>query len=678
MFALKDNEALLAMKEKLQADRLRLKGIVKTTARGFGFLELDDGRSAFIQKSLMKGLLPQTEVEVVAEEGDKGLTVSEVSSIIGHGQVEFFCRIEVFSVDDREYANAIPLRNDVGIKIQLGQAKRQKLIEGDIALVEIKESQVIGNDKYKGRIKVNLGHESSPQTIWSLIKQEFSLNEPLEEVTVSSLPDFGNPKYWIGQRGYKDLTDIPLCTIDSYSSRDLDDALHVEDLGDSWKLTVAIADPTCIVEDDHSLRELFVSRGVTHYLATEIIHLMAKFFSEDNFSLLENEVRPALVGTISVNKATGVSQLKNIEIGIIESRVKLSYEQVSEHIKQRAVPVIDDLPEIALSLNHLHDMSVARRRYREDSQYVGVDDKEYFFVIENGTPVSVKEIVKTLAHSMVEEAAIAANMSFAEWATENNLPIVYVTHKGFSEDKQANVKEYLKTRGVELSGSESSKDLFDIAHSHLYKRIVESKGESDAYKQALAKKDLVELRGFYQKGVFSLCPEPHMPMGMKQYATWTSPIRKAVDMLNHLVIKSFLKGGGVAGITQAEIDSIQERNRSSRQAERRLTRLLGLTYLKQLAGEVVDATLTQVMSRSVRFEINGTGISITMGIQELGIKGFARLDAVSQSISVDDNVILQLSDQCKIKVSSVDVYAGAISAIRIDDNAECIEHASES
>ncbi len=672
MFTLKDNEALVALKKQFEAKKIKLKGIVKTTQRGFGFLESEDGSSAFIQKSLMYGLLPEMEIEATAEETDKGLSVSNILSVKSKGQTEFICKVETFNIDERVYANALPLRNDLDIKIQLGQQKKgaETVVLGDIVVIDVKHLPQKGKGKYKGDIGTKLGNESDPMTVWSLVKYEFGLNDHLEEIEVNELPKFNDVDYWVG-KGYEDLTGLPFCTIDSYSSKDLDDALYVEDAEDEWKLNIAIADPTSIIEDNMELKALLVSRGVTHYLATEIIHLMAKFFSEDNFSLVEYEFRPALVATILVDKESGFARLVDFALGVIESKAKLSYEQVTEHIRQRAVPAIDDKPEIASSLNNLYELSKVRLGFRERENFVGLDEKEYFFVIdEKGNPLYVKEAVKTLAHDMVAEAAIAANIVFAEWADINDLPIAYVSHSGFKEESLKGIKEYLATRGIETKGDESLNEIFDIAHKNLYDRIKSLGDEGDEYTIALARKDLVELRGFYNKGEFTLNPSPHRPMGLPKYSTWTSPIRKSLDMLNHLVIKSAIRGQEITPVIQHEIDTVQERNRSSRQAERKLSRLLGLSYLKQFEGKKLDATLTQVLKRAVRFEFDGTGISTTLGVKDLNLNGFGKLDPVTQKVSVDDKDVLRISDKVEIEISSVDIYKGDVIVSLSKDKGE--------
>ena len=84
---------------------------------------------------------------------------------------------------------------------------------------------------------------------------------------------------------------------------------YVEDAGEigSWLLPLQIPPALSKV----MITQVSPCFRCDTYLATEIIHLMAKFFSEDNFSLVENEIRPSLV-FLMVSKKTGEAKLVDL------------------------------------------------------------------------------------------------------------------------------------------------------------------------------------------------------------------------------------------------------------------------------------------------------------------------------------------------------------------------------
>jgi len=660
MLPLSENSALLALKEKIRSEKEIVTGKVKLTAKGFGFLISDERDDLFIPAHVLAGVLPDATITGQVEEKDGKTFISSIESVLDFGHTEFFCRVELFSIDDREYANAFPLRKDLSLKVKLGNNSKKEFADGDILLVKLnpKPSAVARVPVFNGKCVKKIGPSSDPETMWNLIKSEFDLNEKLANVSVNGYPDMSE---------YEDWTKVPFVTIDSYSSKDLDDALYVEDSGDHWTQYIAIADPTLMFDKQPSLRFLFFERGVTHYLANEIVHLMMTSYSEHCFSLLQDEVRPSLCSVIKICKDSGEIQDASFHMAAISSKAKLTYDQVSEHINQKAVPAIDSSHKVVKSLNNLWDLSKKRKEYRQNNFLVGVEDGEYFFSIEDGLPNKIIEVKRKLSHQMVEEAAILANEAFTNWATDKGEGVIFVTHKGFLSGKEKNLRDYLSARGFPQESYKEVGDLFNPSHHYFMEKYKESLETKDDYKIALAKRNITELRAFYQKGELSLQPSPHCPMGMKRYATWTSPIRKALDMNNHLFIKSKIRDSmpvTLSTATSEMVDIIQERNRSSRLAERKLSQLLGATYMKQFVGKKVVVKLDGVMKNAIRVRIKDTGIVSTMSFKELGFKGYVEFNSVEQVIYVDAKPEIKLGDEFDVNVSRVSVYDNEIVLLK--------------
>jgi exoribonuclease R len=128
-----------------------------------------------------------------------------------------------------------------------------------------------------------------------------------------------------------DRTDIPFVTIDPETSRDLDQAMHIERDGKGYVVHYAIADVAAFVEPGGPVDVEANLRGETLYGADSKIPLHPKVLSEGAASLLPNEVRPALLWTIKVD-ADGEGTDANLERALVKSRAKLSYEKVQRDI----------------------------------------------------------------------------------------------------------------------------------------------------------------------------------------------------------------------------------------------------------------------------------------------------------------------------------------------------------
>ena len=76
----------------------------------------------------------------------------------------------------------------------------------------------------------------------------------------------------------------------------------------------------------------------------------------------------------------------------------------------------------------------------------------------------------------------------------------------------------------------------------------------------------------------------HFGLGLEAYATWTSPIRKYGDMINHRLLKAIIKGDTIARPNDDVAVQMAERRRLNRMAERDVGDWLYARYLSPNAG----------------------------------------------------------------------------------------------
>ena len=150
-----------------------------------------------------------------------------------------------------------------------------------------------------------------------------------------------------------DRTAIPFVTIDPESAMDLDQALHIERSGDGYVVHYAIADVAAFVTAGDPVDVEAHRRGETLYGANSKVPLHPKVISEDAGSLLEGQVRPALLWTIQVD-ATGEGTDVHVERALVRSTAKLSYEGAQR--------MIDDgtAGEVLLLLREIGELRLQR------------------------------------------------------------------------------------------------------------------------------------------------------------------------------------------------------------------------------------------------------------------------------------------------------------------------------
>jgi exoribonuclease R len=128
-----------------------------------------------------------------------------------------------------------------------------------------------------------------------------------------------------------DRTDIEFVTIDPPDSMDLDQALHIERSGDGYVVHYAIADVAAFVQAGDPIDAEARRRGETLYAPDKRTPLHPPELSEGAASLLPDQVRPALLWTITVD-ASGEGTGVTCERALVKSRAKLNYAGVQQDL----------------------------------------------------------------------------------------------------------------------------------------------------------------------------------------------------------------------------------------------------------------------------------------------------------------------------------------------------------
>jgi exoribonuclease R len=148
-----------------------------------------------------------------------------------------------------------------------------------------------------------------------------------------------------------DRTDVPFVTIDPDTSRDLDQAMHLERRpGGGFRVRYAIADVASFVRPGGPLEAETWVRGQTIYLPDGRIPLHPPVLSEGAVSLFPGVDRAAVVWAIDLDADGGLAGV-TLERARVRSRSKLGYEGVQRLVDAGAPPEpIALLPELGALL----------------------------------------------------------------------------------------------------------------------------------------------------------------------------------------------------------------------------------------------------------------------------------------------------------------------------------------
>ncbi|MGW7329246.1 ribonuclease catalytic domain-containing protein [Streptomyces sp. NPDC054840] len=132
---------------------------------------------------------------------------------------------------------------------------------------------------------------------------------------------------------HKDATHLPFFTIDPPTSKDLDQAMHLERRpGGGFRVYYAIADVAEFVKPGSPLDAEARDRIETLYFPDLKVSLHPPVLSEDAASLLPYKDRPALLWQHDLD-AEGNVTASSVSRAMVRSRAKLSYQGVQQDIE---------------------------------------------------------------------------------------------------------------------------------------------------------------------------------------------------------------------------------------------------------------------------------------------------------------------------------------------------------
>ncbi|MDN6298057.1 MAG: exoribonuclease II [Halomonas sp.] len=585
---LQNNSMLAQLKQQMHDTTPRAEGLVKGTDRGFGFLETDDGESYFIPPPAMKQVIHGDRVEaIIHQNGDKQSV--EPETLIEQGLDRFVARVQ-----KREGRLAVvpdhpSIRNVIKARIKRN-LDENSIADGDWIVARLVRHPLKKDDRsFYAQIDELVAKADNPAVPWRVTLARHALEQ--------ECPDAGSD--WpLHEEGLEreDLTAMPFFTIDSESTRDMDDALHVtarEDGG--WRMSVAIADPTAYVDENHAADMEARVRAFTVYLPGQNVTMLPEQLADDLCSLLEGQNRPVLACTLDVNADGSLGDYRFFAAEAV-SHARLSYDKVSDWIEGKGDWAPAD--DIAPQLTALRDLTEARTAWREAHALVFNGSPDFVFKLDPaGNVLAIEVEERRIANRMIEESMIASNACCADFLAAHVGHGIFNVHRAFEPEKAEDAQAFLAAQDINVD----TEALLELPRYKELKRELE--GREDAWLD-------VRLRRFQGFTRMSALPGPHFGLGLAAYATWTSPIRKYGDMVNHRLIKHVLKGEQApAEASEALTEQLTERRRLNRMAERDVKDWLYVRYLTPAAEsqQTFDADIIAVNRGGMRVRLSENG-----------------------------------------------------------------------
>ena len=635
-----------------RADKALLCKVVKL-GKNFAFVMLEDGTSdIFIPGRFTKGAMPGDDVLVEkfehprVEGGDEGAILAiltEKNDLVGtvrrvEGRLRF--------VPDDCPAITMPLARDCE-----GGAK-----DGDKVAVEILNR---GNRQEDHRVGVAMRFGSSDEAKRCakalLYAKDIRTRFP-DKVRDEAKKFEGAEVSEKDCEGRMDLRALPIFTIDSAETKDIDDAISLTRTSDGgFELGVHIADVSNYVKPGTELDNEAFSRATSVYYADQVVPMLPKALSNGICSLNENELRLAFSCLMRLDKEGNLTDYRFVK-SIIRSRVKGVYSEINAllagtadaEIKAKYADVIDQLPAMKELYGH-------RARLRKERGCMDIESGEVKLILdENGRCIDVKKRTSGESESMIEEFMLLANQCAAHFARVKQIPFVYRVHEEPNAEKLERLHALLQACGINDHFAK------DVPTPKELSAILEGV-RGTPYEQIIN----TGMLRCMSKALYEEKPKGHYGLVLKDYAHFTSPIRRYPDLAIHRIMTDMLKGTEKETMILRYTDFAERASKQSSereviamQIERKAEDCYKAEYARRHLGECYEGTISGVTQRGLFIELDN------------GVEGFVPASSLTPSgTSLTEGVRLtdpasgktwSLGDKMMITIVRADVNLGKI------------------
>lgn len=571
---------LASKKDAFHAETVRLNA-------HFGFIRDEDGKEYFVPGKFLLGSMVGDKILARRIPSRSGSPEAEVLSVLEEAQN---IRLTGQIIPTEE---GLCLLSDIaGTPLHIDYKESCAYQIGDKVLCELTHR---GQRHMEHRVKIilNFGSADSAENCMKAriaqqdIPVEFTEKVLAEAKKVSSV---GVTEFDLQDR--LDLRDEIIFTIDGVHSKDLDDAVSVKKHANGWTLGVHIADVSHYVRPNSPLDGEAFRRGTSIYYADQVIPMLPKALSNGICSLNAGYDRLTISAIMEISPEGDLLSQKFYK-SVICSKVRgvyHEYNQILDHtasqeIKEKYEPVRESLcllAELADKLEHVKKLRGAPELESTETALM---------LDENGLCTGLAPIQRGRAERIIEACMLCANQAVARTAREKQFPLVYRVHEKPAPERIAVLKEML----LKLNQTVPDFDTEEVQPSDIQK-VLDMTREQPCFPvvNSLTLRSMAKAR-YSEKAL------GHFGLALKDYAHFTSPIRRYPDLVVHRILNDYLDGAETdwlqkryAKFTENASEHASSTELRAVQLEREADACYAAEYMQAHIGEVFQGVITSV------------------------------------------------------------------------------------
>lgn len=635
-----------------RAEKALLCKVVKL-GKNFAFVMLEDGQSdVFIPGRFTRGAMPgdQVLVEKFAHPRVEGSDEGEILAILTeHNNLVGTAR----RIDGR--LKFVP-DDCPAISMQLMRGSEGGAKDGDKVAVEILQRGTRQEDHRVGvTMRFGSADEAKRCAKALLYAQDIRARFPeevreeakkLEDAVVSEADT----------KGRLDLRSLPIFTIDSASTKDIDDAISLTRTPEGgFELGVHIADVSHYVRPGTETDNEAFRRATSVYYADQVVPMLPKALSNGICSLNEGELRLAFSCLMRLDNNGELTDYRFVK-SVIRSRVKGVYSEINallagstdQELQAKYAEVSEQLPAMKELYGH-------RARLRRERGCMDIESGEVKLILdEEGRCIDVQKRTSGESEAMIEEFMLLANQCAAHFARVKQIPFVYRVHEEPNAEKLERLHALLTACGINDHFAK------DVPAPKELSAILEGV-RGTAYEQIIN----TGMLRCMSKAQYEAKPKGHYGLVLKDYAHFTSPIRRYPDLAIHRILTDLLSGTDKETMTLRYTDFAEQASKQSSereviamQIERKAEDCYKAEYARRHLGESYEGSISGVTQRGLFVEMDN-GVEGFVPASSLTAAGTLLTEGIRLSDPVSGKN-WNLGDRMMITIVRADVNLGKV------------------
>lgn len=467
----------------------------------------------------------------------------------------------------------------------------------------------------------------------------------------------------------EDLTAIPLVTIDGDDSKDFDDAVWAQKIDNGFDIIVAIADVAYYVRPNSPLDREAYKRGNSVYLPNMVVPMLPEILSNDLCSLRPKEERPCIACRMRIDMEGNIKSY-SFHRAVMKSCARLTYREVQlafdgEFNQQTSTlfkPVLQPLYEAYFALK-----KNTQKRGALELEPTEIKVK----VGSQGQILSIGKAEHFMSHEIIEEFMIAANVSAALALQKSKLPIMYRIHDKPSKEKLQDLEPLLHNLHLKLPDYAALKPEHFNHILELCRKQHFSAGINDLILRTQS------------QAQYSPENIGHFGLALKNYAHFTSPIRRYADLLIHRALISAYEmpdGGGLEEGADIELFKqigahISQTERTAAQAERESVARYISAYLNPSIGLDFEVKITGLTQAGIFVCIESLGADGLIPMRSLPMDNYVLDASQTELVGKQSKKTFLLGEKIIARLTEASPLTGSL-AFKLVDKDEGVDYAA--